>query len=105
MKRFFGVFAIFSFSLITFGQSNRQYCAKMKDGILVMVSEQKEIIQEIILANGTVIKPDGNIIRKDGTSIILEDEECVDSDGNKVKAKTKDKTEMEEERRPPFNLF
>lgn len=88
--------------IIDVGQRNGQYCAKMKDGILVMVSEQKEITQEIILANGTIIKPDGNIIRKDGTSIILEDEECVDSEGNKVKAKAKDKTEMEEEWRPPL---
>lgn len=102
MKRLFLVSAILCFSLITFGQRNGQYCAKMKDGILVMVSEQKEITQEIILANGTIIKPDGNIIRKDGTSIILEDEECVDSEGNKVKAKAKDKTEMEEEWRPPL---
>lgn len=102
MKRFFLAFAAIIFSSALFGQRDDQYCAKMKDGILVMVSENREIAHEITLANGTVIKPDGNVIRKDGTQVVLEDNECVDMEGRKVKEKPKDKLEKEEEITPPF---
>ena len=45
---------------------------------------------------------DGNIIRKDGTTIMLEDNECINYEGNKVKFKAKDKKEKEEEMHPPL---
>lgn len=102
MKKFFLAAGAFIFSLGLFGQSEGQYCAKMKDGILVVVSENKEIDREVTLANGTVIKPDGNVIRKDGTQLVLEDNECIDIEGNKVKEKPKDEWEKEEEITPPL---
>lgn len=102
MKKLLLVFTVFVSPLALLSQSDGTYCAKMKDGILVMVSDNKEVTREITLANGTVIKPDGNVIRKDGTQIVLNDNECVDAEGQKVTPRPKDKMEKEEERRPPL---
>jgi ribosomal protein L14 len=59
-----------------------QYCAKMKDGILVMMHEEKEMITDVTLANGTKIRTDASVTRPDGVVIHLEDGQCVDEAGN-----------------------
>lgn len=66
-----------------------QYCAKIKDGLLVMTKDEKEMTTDELLPNGTQIKTDGTVIRTDGTVTILEDGECVDQMGNVYPARTK----------------
>lgn len=68
------------------GSQTMQYCAKEKDGRVVMVSGQKEISNDITLANGTKIKTVGPVVeKKDGTTKTLRDGECVDAQGNIIK--------------------
>src|ERR1051326_5687809 len=66
--------------------SAEKYCAKLKDGILTITSDRAPVMTEIQLANGTRIKTDGTVIHKDGTTVNLQDGDCVDKDGNVVQS-------------------
>lgn len=82
-------------------QTSEQYCAKVKDGRIVMVSGQREISNDITLANGTKIKPAGPIVeKKDGTTKTLKEGECVDAQGNIVKSKSDDKLRKDDDKTP-----
>lgn len=82
-----------------------RYCAKLKDGLLVMMEGDKELTREVVLANGTRIRPDASITKPDGSVIILEDGECVDESGNifpaVAKSKAKNKTLKGSDKIPP----
>jgi hypothetical protein len=59
-------------------QQNRSlYCLVLKDGIPVLVSEGKPVLTEVVFENGTKIKTDGTVTKKDGTSFVLKTGECV----------------------------
>jgi len=60
---------------------NNKYCAKMKDGLLRVMHDGEEITVDVTLANGTQIKPDGTVVKKDGTRYLLKEGECVDLEG------------------------
>ncbi|HTF05555.1 MAG TPA: DUF6799 domain-containing protein [Bacteroidia bacterium] len=57
------------------------YCAKMKDGQLVVMYQAKEITSDVFLTNGTTVKRDGTLIKKDGTRSALKEGECIDMNG------------------------
>jgi hypothetical protein len=59
----------------------RNYCAKLKDGVIVVMYQDNPITSDVILNNGSVIKPDGTVITKDGNKFILKDGECIDQGG------------------------
>jgi len=59
----------------------KKYCAKMKGGELVVMHEGKELKSDVTLADGTKIKTNGTVTKKDGTVISLKVGECVDMDG------------------------
>jgi hypothetical protein len=58
-----------------------QYCAKMKDGILTVAYEGNTLTSEVTLNDGSKIEPNGIVIKKDGRQILLQDGECIDSEG------------------------
>ena len=58
-----------------------KYCAKLKDGKLMVMHEGKAIVAEVTLANGTKIQSDGTIVKKDGSVVILKEGECIDHEG------------------------
>src|ERR1700749_3508110 len=60
---------------------NRNYCAKLKDGVIVVMYQDNPITTDIVLDNGSIIKPDGTIITKDGNKSALKDGECIDQTG------------------------
>jgi hypothetical protein len=70
-----------------------KYCAKMKDGKMVVMKGDTEVMNDVTLANGTKIKKDGTVIKKDGSMMVLKEGECVDKDGKmpEMKSKTKEK--------------
>jgi len=70
-----------------------RYCAKIKDGIIVVVYQDNPITTDILLDNGATIKPDGTVITKDGNRIMLKDGECINQDGS-MPAKEKNKTKI-----------
>ncbi len=73
-----------------------KYCAQMKDGLLRVVHDGQVLTQDVILENGTKIKVDGTIIRKDGTQYVLKEGECVNVEGrnNEEPVKEKKKTNL-----------
>jgi hypothetical protein len=57
------------------------YCAKLRDGKLVMMHDGEVMTADVTLQNGTQIKTDGSIIKQDGGTIVLKDGECVNKKG------------------------
>jgi hypothetical protein len=53
------------------------YCIELKDGIPVLTSDGKPVLTEVTFANGTKIKTDGTVVKKDGTQFVLKEGECV----------------------------
>ena len=76
---------VLSFNIIAQNNNPKSYgsgyCAKMKDGIIVVIYQDNPITSDILLDNGATIKPDGTIITKDGNRIMLKDGECINQDG------------------------
>lgn len=66
-----------------------QYCAKLRDGKLVMMHDGIMLTADVTLQNGTQIKVDGTIVKPDGGTIALKDGECVDKDGVSPEKKPK----------------
>jgi hypothetical protein len=77
---------------------HEKYCTKMKDGMLKVMHEGKAITADVMLADGSTIKPDGMWVKKDGSSMMLKEGQCVDNSGKmhettmeKMKESTKSK--------------
>ena len=66
---------------INFIGSADKYCAKLKDGIIVVIHNDTEIKANVKLNDGSVVQPDGGIIDKDGAKRFLKDGECIDKSG------------------------
>lgn len=88
MKNFVLLFAlVFSLKVVPENrdvvprQNEDKYCAKLKDGKIMVVREGSAIAADITLTNGTTIKTDGIVITKDGNSFTLKEGECVDKNG------------------------
>ncbi len=71
---------------LTFGHEDK-YCAKLKDGLMVVMKGEVQLTSDVILANGTVIKPSGIVIKADGNKIILKENECVNEEGELAESK------------------
>ncbi len=82
-------------------QANVTYCAKLKDGKIMVMQNKKDLTIDVKLANGTTIKTDGTVVKSDGTQTILKNGECVDNMGNMINPKSGDKMQKEEDKIPP----
>lgn len=58
-----------------------KYCTKMHNGMLKVMHEGKAITTDVMLADGSTIKPDGMLVKKDGSSMMLKEGQCIDKDG------------------------
>ena len=72
-------------------QTNVKYCAKLKDGKIMMMQNKNQLTVDVTLANGTTIKTDGTVIKSDNTQTNLKDGECVDNSGDMINPKSGDK--------------
>jgi hypothetical protein len=52
--------------------------------MLVLVSEGKEVLTDVMLANGSKITADCTLIKADGASVKLQHDECVSPEGTIV---------------------
>jgi hypothetical protein len=59
-----------------------KYCAKLRDGRIVVSYQGNLITSDVTLENGTIIKPNGTIIKRDSVRLVLKEGECVDLKGN-----------------------
>jgi hypothetical protein len=69
--------------------NDEQYCAKLRDGKLVVMYAGNILTGDVTLKNGTQIKIDGSVVKPDGETIALKDGECVDKDGISPEKKPK----------------
>jgi hypothetical protein len=67
-------------------QSDR-YCAKVKDGKVVMMHDGAVLTGDVKLANGVQINADASVIDKDGIKRFLREGECVDKEGKDINPK------------------
>jgi len=79
--------------------SSVKYCAKVKDGKIMVMQNDKDLTVDVKLANGTTIKMDGTIVKSDGTQTMLKNGECADNTGMVMNPKSTDK--MNEEKSSP----
>src|SRR5689334_8074378 len=68
-----------------------KYCATTKNGKVVVMNEGKEMTAEATLDNGIKITPDATVINKDGSKRALTSGECVDNNGNIIRADEQNK--------------
>ena len=61
-----------------------KYCAKLKDGKLVVMHDGTIVTEEVKLNDGSKIQPDGSVIDKDGVKRFLKDGECIDKSGKTI---------------------
>lgn len=66
---------------VTLQTNPDNYCAKLRDGKLVVMHNGVAITADIFLKNGTTIKPDGTVITREGVRTNLKEGECIDADG------------------------
>jgi hypothetical protein len=59
-----------------------QYCARMRDGKMIVLFDGKEISGDVFLKNGSTVKPDGTVITKDGVRFSLKEGQCIDQNGS-----------------------
>jgi uncharacterized protein DUF6799 len=96
MKKIIGAVIAFVLSLNVIAQNSPKsygsnYCAKIKDGIVVVIYQDNPITSDILLDNGSTIKPDGTVLTKDGNKIMLKEGECINKDGT-MPAREKNKS-------------
>ena len=65
-------------------ESTDKYCARMRDGKLIVVHDGAPISAEVKLSDGSKVSPDGSVIDKDGAKRFLQDGECIDKSGKMV---------------------
>ena len=75
------LFALQGFFNVNVPQDDEKYCAKLRDGKLVVMHEGAVLTGDVTLQNGTQIKTDGSIVKQDGQTIVLKEGECVDKSG------------------------
>lgn len=57
------------------------YCAMLRDGKSIVMMNNVMLNTDVILKNGTLLRPSGTILRKDGTKDTLKEGQCIDQDG------------------------
>jgi len=87
------VLAVAAFVLNTLGGDDSaaadKYCAKMKDGIMTVMHDGTALTSDVTLGDGSVLKTDGTVIKKNGMSTSLKDGECINQDGTVPLKETK----------------
>ena len=64
-----------------------KYCAKMKDGKMMVMHGTHQIMADTTLVSGAMIKTDGTVTKKDGTTWKLKNGDCADANGGMMEHK------------------
>ena len=59
-----------------------KFCSVLKEGSMTLVKDGTIATKEITLRDGSKITKEGTVRRKDGSSVVLKNGECIDMDGN-----------------------
>lgn len=83
MKLFIAAIAMwgaFELSAVEPNQTDDKYCAKLVDGKMVVVNNGEQLTTDVKLADGTILHPDGNMVKLDGRTSMLKEGECIRKD-------------------------
>lgn len=83
------VASIFSLNVMAGGLNPDKYCAKTKDGKVIVMHEGKTVTSTVTLTNGVQIMTDGTIVKKDGTKTMIKEGQCADANGDIMKEEKK----------------
>ena len=75
-------------------QYTTNYCAEIEDGLLTVTHQGSKLNADVTLKNGTVVKPNGEVLRHNGTKFTLSAGECLDAEGNMINAGPDNKTKQ-----------
>ena len=67
------------------------YCVVLKDGNLMVLSEGKQVYQDIELADGIILRANATLVNKDGNEVALLNGDCVGKDGKITSPPKKEK--------------
>ena len=62
------------------------YCVVLKDGNLIVLTEGKQVYQDIALADDITLRANATLVNRDGKEIALINGDCVGKDGKIVPA-------------------
>ena len=69
------------------------YCAVLKDGKMIIMSEGKQVYQDIALENGHTIRSNAILVNDEGKETALINGDCVGLDGKIIAKPEKSKPE------------
>ncbi|MCD6067116.1 MAG: hypothetical protein K0S33_1942 [Bacteroidetes bacterium] len=64
-----------------------RYCAKVKDGKIVVMHDGMVLNSDVKLPNGVQVNADASVIDKDGIKRFLREGECVNKEGKSIDPK------------------
>lgn len=65
-------------------QVSTVYCMGVRDASLVMMDGKRRLMQDVLLDDGSLLKPDGVVVRKNGYRFLMNEHECIYRDGTVV---------------------
>jgi hypothetical protein len=75
-----------------------RYCAKLKDGVMVIMQNDLVISNDVTLRDSSKITKDGVLVKKNGNKVTLKEDECIDADGNILVLKESKKAQRRKNR-------
>ncbi len=74
--------SVFALSVFATNPWKDKFCAKMKEGKTVVMHNDKELSTDFTASSGVIIKTDGTVIKKDGSTFMLKEGQCVNTEGS-----------------------
>lgn len=71
-------------SISSFSQKKdepQKYCSNLKNGVMTLMQNGKIITSAVVLNDGSRISEAGSVTRTDGSTTILKNGECINSNG------------------------
>ncbi len=65
-------------------QTSNVYCMGVRDASLIMMDGKSRLMQDVLLDDGSLLKPDGVVVRKNGYRFLMNEHECIFRDGTVV---------------------
>ena|SRR6187401_940977 len=69
------------------------YCAVLKDGTMIIMSEGKQVFQDIKLENGFIVRSNAVLVNEEGKETALINGDCVGMDGKIIAKPSKERPE------------
>ncbi len=64
-----------------FNTNEDKYCVTVKDSQSIITLNNKPVTIDIPLADGSILSPNGVLLKKNGTKVTLRNGECIDPKG------------------------